>query len=97
MMLRNQLPPELTPINPPPLGNKRGYGQGFGGVVMVDSVAAALPTSPGLYRWCGYAGTFFFIDRTKNLIAMLWTQLAPGCPNVIEAQFDRLVYAAVAR
>ena len=36
MMMRNHLPPELTPITPPPLGNKRGYGQGFGGVVMLD-------------------------------------------------------------
>ena len=95
MMLRNHLPPELTPINPPPLGNKRGYGQGFGGVVMLDSVAAAMPTSPGLYRWCGYAGTYFFVDRAKELIGMVWTQLAGGCPHPIEAQFERLVYSAI--
>jgi CubicO group peptidase (beta-lactamase class C family) len=95
MMMRNHLPPELTPITPPPLGNKRGYGQGLGGVVMLDSVAAAMSTSPGVYRWCGYAGTYFLIDRSKDLIAMVWTQLAPGCPHAIEAQFERLVYAAL--
>jgi CubicO group peptidase (beta-lactamase class C family) len=95
MMMSNLLPPELTPITPPPLGNKRGYGQGIGGVVMLDSVAAAMPTSPGVYRWCGVAGTFFFVDRTKDLIGMVWTQVFGACPHAIETQFERLVYAAI--
>jgi CubicO group peptidase (beta-lactamase class C family) len=95
LIMKNHMPPELTPITPPPLGNKRGYGQGFGGVVMVDSVAAAMPTSPGVYRWCGYAGTFFWIDRAKGLTGMLWTQLAGGCPHAIEGEFERLVYNAI--
>ena len=94
-MMRNHLPPELSPINPPPLGSKRGYGQGFGGIVMLDSVAAGLPTSPGLYQWCGYAGTFFWIDRSRDLIGMLWTQVYAGCPHPIEQQFQRLVYDAI--
>ncbi len=96
LMMRNLLPPELTPITPPPLGNKRGYGQGFGGVVMLDSVAAAMPTSPGVYRWCGVAGTFFFVDRAKDLIGMVWTQVYGACPHPLETQFERLVYAAIA-
>ena len=95
MMLRNHLPPELSPITPPPLGTKRGYGQGFGGVVMLDSVAAGLPTSPGEYQWCGYAGTYFWIDRAKELIGMVWTQVYAGCPHPIEMQFQKLVYGAL--
>ena len=96
MMMRNHLPAELTPITPPPLGNKRGYGQGFGGVVMLDSAAAGLPTSPGVYQWCGYAGTFFWVDRTADLIGMVWTQVYAGCPHPIETQFQKLVYGAIA-
>ncbi len=95
MMMQNQLPPELTPIAPPPLGNKRGYGQGFGGVVMLDSVAAAMPTSPGVFRWCGVAGTFFWVDRSADLIGMVWTQLFGGCPHPIERQFEQMVYTAI--
>jgi CubicO group peptidase (beta-lactamase class C family) len=95
MMMRNHLPPELSPITPPPLGTKRGYGQGFGGVVMLDSVAAGLPTSPGEYQWCGYAGTYFWVDRAQDLIGMVWTQLYAGCPNPIETQFQKLVYGAI--
>ena len=95
MMMRNHLPPELSPIAPPPLGNKFGYGQGFGGVVSIDSAAAGMPTSPGVYRWCGYGGTYFWVDRKTDLIAMVWTQLYAGCPHPIEEQFQRLVYAAV--
>ena len=95
MMLRNHLPPELSPISPPPLGSKRGYGQGFGGVVMLDSVAAGLPTSPGEYQWCGYAGTYFWVDRALDLIGMVWTQVYAGCPHPIEMQFQKLVYGAI--
>lgn len=95
MMLRNHLPPELSPITPPPLGSKRGYGQGFGGVVMLDSVAAGLPTSPGEYQWCGYAGTYFWVDRSLELIGMVWTQVYAGCPHSIETQFQKLVYGAI--
>ena len=95
MIMRNHLPPELSPITPPPLGNKRGFGQGFGGIVMLDSVAAGLPTSPGEYQWCGYAGTFFWVDRAKDLIGMVWTQVYAGCPHPIESQFQKLVYGAI--
>jgi CubicO group peptidase (beta-lactamase class C family) len=95
MIMRNHLPPELSPITPPPLGNKRGFGQGFGGIVMLDSVAADLPTSPGEYQWCGYAGTFFWVDRAKDLVGMVWTQVYAGCPHPIESQFQKLVYGAI--
>ena len=95
MMMRNHLPPSLSPITPPPLGSKRGYGQGFGGIVMLDSVAAGLPTSPGEYQWCGYAGTYFWIDRATDLIGMVWTQLYAGCPHPMEPQFQQLVYKAI--
>ena len=95
LMMRNHLPASLSPIAPPPLGSKRGYGQGFGGIVMLDSVAAGLPTSPGEYQWCGYAGTYFWIDRATDLIGMVWTQLYAGCPHPIEPQFQKLVYGAI--
>ena len=38
----------------------------------------ALPGPPGIYRWSGYVGTYFWIDPRNDLIAMVWYQLSPG-------------------
>src|SRR5437764_7193214 len=60
LMMRNHLPPELTPIPPvtrdwPP--GKNGFG--YGGAVRVDSDTTP-PRSPGTVRWAGAAATFFW-------------------------------------
>jgi CubicO group peptidase (beta-lactamase class C family) len=95
-MMRNHLPPGLTPLSSP-LVEHQGYGHGLGGVVLSDSVRADLPGSPGIYRWWGYAGTFFWIDPRADLIAMVWTQFIPGRTYPVERDFQRLVYAAIRR
>jgi CubicO group peptidase (beta-lactamase class C family) len=93
LMLKNELPPAVARIAKEALGQS-GYGQGFGGAVLVDSAATGLPGAPGIYRWWGYAETYFWIDPGQDLIAMLWSQFLPGNPTV-PLEFQRLVYAAI--
>jgi CubicO group peptidase (beta-lactamase class C family) len=95
-MMRNHLAPSLTPIVSPMVGHD-GYGYGLGGAVLVDSAAARLPGSPGIYRWWGLMGTFFWIDPKADMIAMVWTQFNTGRVYPLEQDFQRLVYAAVSR
>ncbi len=94
LMMRNHLPPELTPIEDPIVGHS-GYGHGLGGVVLVDSTRAGLPGSPGIYRWWGIGGTFFWVDPAAGLIGMVWTQLSPGRTYPLEQDFQRVVYQAL--
>src|SRR5213080_1174216 len=95
LMMRNHLPPGLTPITitrdwPP---GRSGFG--YGGAVRVDS-NSAVPGSPGMFRWAGYGTTFFWIDPKADLIAMIWTQYLPVTEHwSLDSQFQRLVYAAV--
>jgi CubicO group peptidase (beta-lactamase class C family) len=93
-LLRDQLPPALTPTNrslPP------GYSQALGGSVLVDATRAELPGASGIYRWSGYVGTYFWIDPANQLIAMVWTQFSPGRRYPLEDEFQRLVYQALVR
>lgn len=92
-MMTDHLPTRLSPLAS--AIDMKGYGQGYGGVVLVDSSLSQMPASPGTYRWCGYAGTYFWIDPRRDLIAMMWGQLAGGCPHPVAAEFERMVYAAV--
>jgi CubicO group peptidase (beta-lactamase class C family) len=95
-MMRNHLAPPLTPIVSPLIG-QNGYGQGFGGVVLVDSALSGLPGSPGIYRWWGIAGTFFWIDPKADMIGMIWAQFSPGRTYAYEQDFQRLAYAALVK
>ena len=94
LMMRNHLPPDLTPIPPvtpdwPP--GKNGFG--YGAAVRVDSDTTP-PGSQGTFRWAGAASTFFWIDPQADLIAMVWTQHLPPAWS-LDARFQRLVYASV--
>ncbi len=95
-MTRNHLAPALVPI-PPFILEQSGYGFGLGGAVLVDSTSTGAPGSPGIYRWWGIMGTFFWIDPKADLIGMVWTQLNTGRHHPMEIEFQRLVYAAVLR
>jgi CubicO group peptidase (beta-lactamase class C family) len=96
-MTKNQLPPSMTPLTSRQFTYDAGYGQALAGVVLVDSTTARLGGSPGLYRWSGYVGTYFWIDPKADLIAMVWTQFSPGRTYPLEQDFQRLVYDAVIR
>jgi CubicO group peptidase (beta-lactamase class C family) len=94
LMMRNHLPASLTPVAGPPMMDE-GYGQGLAGAVLVDTARASLPGAPGIYRWSGYVGTYFWIDPVNDLIGMVWTQFTPGRTYDLEQIFQRLVYAAL--
>ncbi|HSK20552.1 MAG TPA: serine hydrolase domain-containing protein [Longimicrobiales bacterium] len=94
LMMRNHLPPTLTPLTGPPLMDG-GYGYGLGGAVLVDTARAQLPGPSGIYRWSGYVGTYFWIDPVNEVIAMVWTQLTPGRMWPLEEEFQRVVYGAL--
>ena len=94
LMMRNHLPPALTPIPPitadwPPGRN----GFGYGGAVRVDS-DGPVPGSPGTFRWAGAASTFFWVDPRADLVGMVWTQHLPPAWS-LDARFQRLVYASL--
>lgn len=93
-MMSDQLRASLRPARPSSL-MEGGYSQGLAGVVLVDSTRATLPGSPGIYRWSGYVGTYFWIDPKNDMIAMVWTQFTPGRTYPLEQDFQRLVYGAL--
>jgi CubicO group peptidase (beta-lactamase class C family) len=92
-MTRNQLTPARvaearTAMLP------EGYGFGLAGSVLTDSTAT-MPGAPGIYRWSGYVGTYFWIDPRNRLLAMVWTQHNPGREYPLEQEFQQLVYGAL--
>ena len=100
-MLQNQLPLELLPISMDEavMGALAysGLGHGYGGGVLVDAAATPIADAPGVYRWLGYAYTFFWIDPTEELIGMVWAQYVPFIPPAtsIEKEVEAVIYGAL--
>ena len=84
LMTTNQLPPELS-------ADGAGFGLGFAVTLPGNADDAR---TPGSYYWGGAAGTFFWIDPTLELAAVFMPQRI-GTPGWIQAELQRLVYAAV--
>ena len=93
-MLRNQLPGEAVPINLTAADTIRTTGFGLGFAVVVDVNNTSLGPA-GTAGWGGYANTFFFIDPTNNLAAVVMTQFFPFGAHNLDSLFRRLVYAAL--
>jgi len=99
-MTQNHLPGRLLPLPLPTfLGRpgQVGYGQGYGGAVLVDTASNPIPGSPGIYRWLGYYSTYFWIDPQTRLIGMVWVQYRPDPATSLglEPAFQRAVYGAL--
>lgn len=95
LMMQNRLPPELTPLDITPDWPPGQNGFGYGGAVRVDSDSTT-PGSPGTFRWAGYATTFFWVDPTEDLVAMIWAQFVPVMEMwALDAHYQSLVYAAI--
>lgn len=96
---RNHLPANLLPLPlPTMLGRpgQRGYGHGYGGVVLVDSKSNPVPGPDGIYRWLGYYSTNFWIDPSNALVTMVWTQYLPtGASLGLDPAVQSAVYAAL--
>jgi CubicO group peptidase (beta-lactamase class C family) len=72
-----------------------GYGFGFGFAVRTDD-QATYPGSVGDLWWGGYAGSYFWIDPTEELIAVILVQ-APNMRRTLRPLMRGLVYDALLR
>jgi CubicO group peptidase (beta-lactamase class C family) len=85
-----------------PLGNRddrayvpgRGYGQGFGFYVRVDSGHAYFPGNIGEYYKGGAAGTVFWIDPVEDLIAVFMVS-EPAKREYYRFKVKTLIYQAI--
>jgi CubicO group peptidase (beta-lactamase class C family) len=95
-MTRNSVPAGLTPVSYGAISDGT-YGFGLGLAVRIGTArsAGSRPGPVGIYRWSGYLGTYFWVDPTNQLIAMVWTQLSPGGRVPTEALLQHAVYEAL--
>jgi CubicO group peptidase (beta-lactamase class C family) len=72
------------------------FGFGFA----LNSSTAGTPRGANTMSWAGIMNTFFWIDREKQLTAVLMSQMLPGLdpgPRGLLEAFDRAVYEARGR
>lgn len=85
---------QLTMLDPPV--SQYGEGFGLGGFVNRDDPNRARPGSIGGFGWSGASSTYFTIDRSRRLVAILFLQHVPqGLPNdpgKLSFRFYNLVY-----
>lgn len=72
-----------------------GIGFGLGFAVVEDPVPARTPGTEGSYYWGGAASTFFWVDPTEELTAMMYAQLMPSSTYPLRPQLRQLLYSAL--
>ena len=77
-------------------GTAGGEGYGLGVRVVTDPAKAGNLTSAGVFGWSGAAGTHFFVDRDEDLVAVFMIQKMGGGGPSMSAEFETLVYQAIA-
>jgi CubicO group peptidase (beta-lactamase class C family) len=77
-------------------GTAGGEGYGLGVRVVVDPAKAGNLTSAGVFGWSGAAGTHFFVDREEGLVGVFMIQKMGGGGPRMSAEFETLVYQAIA-
>ena len=63
--------------------------------VITDPAKIDYPTSMGEYFWAGAVTTVFWVDPTKELVAIMMTQYSPFQISEYADLFHRLVNSAV--
>jgi len=77
-MMTNQLPR----LDPPAEEFRPGAGFGLGGEIVLDPARRGLAGAAGIYGWPGAAATWYFIEPSQQLIAILLLQHLPqGLPR----------------
>jgi CubicO group peptidase (beta-lactamase class C family) len=77
-MMTNQLPR----LDPPATEFRPGAGFGLGGEIVLDPARRGLAGAAGIYGWPGAAATWYFIEPSRQLIAILLLQHLPqGLPR----------------
>ena len=70
-------------------------GWGLANVQVLLEASASDPASKGEYGWDGTAGTIFWVDPLKQMVAVLMTQSSPSNPDQIRQRFKAIVQQAV--
>lgn len=76
----------------------RGWGYGLGFSVLRDAMAAGVAESPGTWRWGGAYGHSWFVDPSRGLTLVAFTNTAlEGMSNGgrFSADLSRALYAAI--
>lgn len=76
-------------------GRPAGLGFGLGFEVRKSTGFAALPGSEGEYGWAGNAGTLFWIDPKRRLMALYMVQVNDYDRMLLRNQFRTMVQAAI--
>ncbi len=72
------------------------WGFGFGGAVLLDPAAAAVPQSAGTWKWGGVYGHHWYVDPGKRLTVLAMTNATPeGMAGGFVTDLMTAVYAAV--
>ena len=73
-----------------------GFGYGFNCAVVFDPPAAESPVGKGTFFWDGAAGTWFWVDRTNDIVfvAMIQRMTAPD-NHPIQYKSHAIVYGAL--
>lgn len=71
-----------------------GQGFGFGFGIMTDLADANMLGSEGTFYWSGAYCTYFFIDPTEDMVAVLMTQTAPFS-GYYEQKMRQMIYQAI--
>ncbi len=71
------------------------YAWGYGLSIRERNADETDPKSAGAFGWNGGYGTLFFVDPTKDLIAVVFTQLQWGNEHDVRERFEKAVYTAV--
>ena len=89
----------LTHLDPPVNEFSNAEGFGLGGYVVLDVARRGRLGSVGQFGWSGAGSTYFTIDRSENLIAILLMQHLPQGlakdPPKISGKFYNFVYQAL--
>jgi methyl acetate hydrolase len=85
--------PDLATDGAALAGNLDKFGFGFA----LNTKPSEAGRGANTLAWAGIFNTFFWIDREKQVCAVLMTQMLPGLdpgPRALLEEFDRAVYAA---
>jgi CubicO group peptidase (beta-lactamase class C family) len=73
----------------------RGYTFGLGFAVREQPGLPGLPGSVGEFMWAGYAGTYFWVEPSQQLVAVLMSQASGPTRPFYRREFKQLVEQAI--
>ena len=100
LMMMNHLDPSLGPEPMAAMATSlqsspRGVGYGLTGAVITDVAQSSLMGSAGSFSWGGARSTYFWVDRTEELVGLLLTQISPSDRYPLRAEIRILAYQAL--